>query len=209
MSELGQQQTLHRRGGRPLRIRGATTTILPAASPADARLIIAADPICSKLSIRNSSPKPSSRFSSSASTASNVQSRDVMPVPPVAMTTWTSAGGELTLDRAAHERRVVLHDHPADHFVSGGDQQIGDRAAASVRLLGARVADGDDVAAHRGRRQRLVFGVGSRGHHADCNSIANTTTKRRRTRRISFPKACFVRLRGLCVFVVKVNSLCC
>ena len=63
--------------------------------PAVARLIIAAGPISSKLSMRNSSPKPSRRFSSSASTASKVPSRDVMPVPPVVMMTRVSRVGQL------------------------------------------------------------------------------------------------------------------
>src|SRR3989442_4990140 len=39
--------------------------------------------------MRKSSPKPGSRLSSSASIASNVASRDVIPVPPVTITAWT------------------------------------------------------------------------------------------------------------------------
>ena len=58
---------------------------------ADAQEIIAADPISSKLSMRKSSPNPSSRFSNRASTASNVPSRAVMPVPPVVMMTRVAA----------------------------------------------------------------------------------------------------------------------
>ena len=88
--ELGQQQTLHREADGRLG-SGKRDDDLTGGEPADARLIIAAGPICSKLSMRKSSPKPYSRFSSSPSTASKVQSRDVMPVPPVVMTTCTSA----------------------------------------------------------------------------------------------------------------------
>src|SRR2546426_1078574 len=60
--------------------------------------------------MRKSSPKPGSRLSSSASIASNVASRDVIPVPPVTITAWTrssphasrttrctSAGSSLTI----------------------------------------------------------------------------------------------------------------
>jgi len=45
MSELGEQQLLHREtdGSDP----GSETTMRPATRPAQARLIIAADPICS------------------------------------------------------------------------------------------------------------------------------------------------------------------
>ena len=42
---------------------------------------------CWKLSIRNSSPNPSIRLSSTRSNASGVTSRPVMPVPPVVITT--------------------------------------------------------------------------------------------------------------------------
>src|SRR5215831_7987315 len=61
-------------------------------------------------STRKSSPKPGSRLSSIASTASKVESREVMPVPPVRITActpgfahasrttrWTSAGSSRTM----------------------------------------------------------------------------------------------------------------
>src|SRR5688572_19048959 len=70
---------------------GSTKIALAPTVPAVARLIIAAEPISSKLSMRNSSPKPSSRFSKSASIASNVPSRALTPVPPVVMMTRVSA----------------------------------------------------------------------------------------------------------------------
>jgi hypothetical protein len=44
--------------------------------PAVARLIIAAEPTSSKLSMRNNSPETVGRFSGNASTASNVPSRE-------------------------------------------------------------------------------------------------------------------------------------
>src|SRR5687768_10991777 len=59
--------------------------------PIWARDSMAAAPISWKDSMRKSSPKPGSRLSSIASTASNVESRDVMPVPPVMMMTCTDA----------------------------------------------------------------------------------------------------------------------
>ena len=52
---------------------------------------MAAAPTSWKDSIRNSSPKPGRRLSSSASTASYVESREVMPVPPVRITACTSS----------------------------------------------------------------------------------------------------------------------
>jgi hypothetical protein len=70
---------------------GRTKIALAPTVPAVARLIMAAAPISSKLSMRNSSPKPSSRFSNSASIASNVPSRALMPVPPVMMMMRVSA----------------------------------------------------------------------------------------------------------------------
>src|SRR6202165_3443368 len=57
--------------------------------PIWARESMAAAPISWNDSIRNSSPNPGSRLSSMASTASNVESRDVIPVPPVMMMTCT------------------------------------------------------------------------------------------------------------------------
>jgi hypothetical protein len=62
---------------------GSTKIAVRPEVPAVARLIIAAEPISWKLSMRKSSPKPSRRFSSKPSIASNVPSREVMPVPPV------------------------------------------------------------------------------------------------------------------------------
>jgi len=58
------------------------TTVDPMVPPV-ARDSMAAAPISEKLSERNSSPKPSSRFSSSPSITSNVESRGERPVPPV------------------------------------------------------------------------------------------------------------------------------
>ena len=127
------------------------------ASPAQARLSIAADPISWKLSIRNSSPKPSSRFSSSASIASNVVSRDVMP---------GAAGGDDHLHFGlaswspiadAHLVRLVAHDLAPGHLVAAGPEQVEDRAPAGVGGLGAGVADRQDVAVGHGGRLRLVL----------------------------------------------------
>ena len=61
------------------------------ASPANARDCSVLVPISSKLSARNSSPKPGISLSSSGSSASGVESRPVKPVPPVTMTPSTSA----------------------------------------------------------------------------------------------------------------------
>ena len=64
---------------------GSRKIAQPPAMPAVARDNIAAAPISSKLSIRNSSPNPSIRFSKSAVSASYVESRFARPVPPVVM----------------------------------------------------------------------------------------------------------------------------
>ena len=56
---------------------------VPLARPANARDCSVLVPISSKLSARNSSPKPGICLSSSGSRASGVESRPVNPVPPV------------------------------------------------------------------------------------------------------------------------------
>ena len=53
--------------------------------------------------------------------------------------------------------RLVANDSVAGNEVSGAFEPIADRASAGVGLLGAGVADGDDVAADRLRCLRLVF----------------------------------------------------
>ena len=63
----------------------------PRAMPIWARESIAAPPTSGYESMRNSSPNPGKRLSSIASTASNVESREVMPVPPVMITACTAA----------------------------------------------------------------------------------------------------------------------
>ena len=68
---------------------GIENTAIVPTRPATARDSIAAAPISSKLSMRNSSPKPSMRLVSSAETASNVVSRAAMPVPPDSSTAST------------------------------------------------------------------------------------------------------------------------
>src|ERR1035437_6734004 len=62
---------------------------------------------------------------------------------------------ELPLDRAAHKIGIVLHDRASGDHVARRAEQIRDRAAARVRLVGARIAHGDDVA--RDRRGRVGF----------------------------------------------------
>jgi hypothetical protein len=62
---------------------GRANRNVPFASPAKARDCSVDVPISSKLSARNSSPKPGISLSSSGSSASGVESRPVKPVPPV------------------------------------------------------------------------------------------------------------------------------
>ena len=80
---------------------GSTKIALRPTVPAVARVSMAAARISSKLSIRNSSPNPSRRFSSRRSTASNVPSREVMPVPPVVMMTRVAASASWRRTQAA------------------------------------------------------------------------------------------------------------
>ena len=107
--------------------------------------------------MRNSSPKPSSRFSSSALIASYVLSRDVMPVPPVVMITWTS--------RSARWRSIVPRTssgssltivRPVTTWPAAVSRSAIVRPLVSCRI-GPRVADRDDEAAHRLGRARLVL----------------------------------------------------
>ena len=133
-----------------------------ATRPAQARLSIAAGPMSSKLSIRNSSPKPSSRFSSSASMASNVESREVMPVPPVVMITWaspascarrnavTSAGSSRTMARA-----TTWWPSASSRSAMARPLRVGVR--------GAGVADGQHGHADDARRLGLVSVLGHGG----------------------------------------------
>ena len=111
--------------------------------------------------MRNSSPKPSSRFSSSASTASYVLSRDVMPVPPVVMITCTSAVASCARSCSRTSVAIVLHDRAAAIIVAGGGQQLGDGAAAGVGRLGARVADVTMKQRTDGARAALCSASGS------------------------------------------------
>src|ERR1700730_2412478 len=68
---------------------GMAKTIRPSrVTPATARESMAALPISWNESVRNSSPNPGSGRAMAALTASNVLSREVMPVPPVIRTTW-------------------------------------------------------------------------------------------------------------------------
>lgn len=89
----------------------------------------------------------------------------------VLMTTTHVASRELALDRAPHERRIVPHDGAAGDLVAGGAEEIRDRAAARVGLLGAGVAHRDDETTHRLRCLAFVFGDAARRHGGDCNSI--------------------------------------
>ena len=94
--------------------------------------------------------------------ASNVLSRDVMPVPPVVMIDLDAVIGELALDRRSRTRSgSSLTIGAAGDLVAGRGQQIGDRPAAGVGVFGARVADREDEAADRAGRVRLVLDVGS------------------------------------------------
>src|SRR6267142_536842 len=71
---------------------GMAKTIRPSrVTPARARESMAALPISWNESMRNSSPNPGSGRAMAALTASNVLSREVMPVPPVIRTTWAEA----------------------------------------------------------------------------------------------------------------------
>ena len=67
---------------------GSEKTSRPCTTPACARDIMAAAPTSWYESMRKSSPKPEMRLVSRDSTASKVESREVMPVPPVRMNTW-------------------------------------------------------------------------------------------------------------------------
>jgi len=64
---------------------------------------------------------------------------------------------ELPLDRAAHEIGIVFDDRASDDTMAGGRKQLADGAAARVVRFGPRVADGDDEAADRPGRLRLVL----------------------------------------------------
>ena len=69
--------------------------------------------------MRKSSPKPVSRLSSSASTASKVESREVIPVPPVRMKASTAGSAQPSRITAATCVGLVAHDGVADHGVPG------------------------------------------------------------------------------------------
>ena len=127
--------------------------------PAVARLIIAAEPISSKLIIRNSSPKPSSRFSNRAVTASNVLSRGLMPVPPVVMMTCVADRRAAPHDGATCAGSSLTMACPLT-VCPAALEQLANRAAAGVGGLGARVADGQDEAGDRVGRLRLVLNEG-------------------------------------------------
>ena len=81
---------------------GTDTSTRPRATPATARDSIAAAPISWNDSIRNSSPKPSSRLSSSPTTASYVVSRGASPVPPFTITAWIAGSAS----RASIQARI-------------------------------------------------------------------------------------------------------
>ena len=136
---------------------GSTNIALPEAVPAVARLIIAAAPMSSKLSMRNSSPNPSSRFSRSASIASNVPSREVMPVPPVVMMILRPRVGELLAHPSGDLGRLVLHDGVARHFMTRLLEQRSNRCPAGVSVRCTGVADRQHITGDRRGRVRLVL----------------------------------------------------
>jgi len=69
--------------------------------PAVARESIAAEPTCSQLSIRNSSPNPGSVFSSMPARVSYVVSRRETPVPPLTTTMRASPTSASTAARTS------------------------------------------------------------------------------------------------------------
>ena len=146
---------------------GSTKIALRDTVPAVARLIIADAPISPKLSIRKSSPKPSSRFSSSWSIASNVPSRDVMPVPPVVMITCVRESPTCSRTLAATCAGSSLDDGVAGDEVTGAFEQIADGAAAGIGVGRARVAHGQHEAGNRGWRLRLVLDVAHERDYID------------------------------------------
>src|SRR5258708_87789 len=123
--------------------------------------------------MRNSSPKPVSRLSSSASTASNVESREVTPVPPVRMNastagsaqpfritavTWVGSSRLLDVDRAVRDGGGIARDVLAGHRHAG--------ARAHVELPAVDRAD-HDVALHPACAEApaLVRAVVADGQH--------------------------------------------
>ena len=107
--------------------------------PAVARLIIAAEPISLKLIIRNSSPKPSSRFSNSA--VDRFERR-------VARADAGAAGrdddlrcriGQPLANGRGDLRGLVLDDGMTRDRVSGAFEQLADRLAA-VSFASVRVS---------------------------------------------------------------------
>ena len=76
-----------------------------------------------------------------------------------------AAIGQMALDRAVHQLRIVPDDRAAGDHVAGGGQQVGDGAAAAVVVERSRVADGDDETMNGGRGIGLVLGD---SHDEDC-----------------------------------------
>ena len=66
---------------------------------------------------------------------------------------------KLPLDRVSDQLELVFHDHATGDEMSRRREKVGDRTAAVVRGFGARIADGEDEAAHRCGRCRFVFAV--------------------------------------------------